>query len=88
MKLKKTNISDRTAKNIMSTYSEKIFDLYFRWEDEKEYEDFQDYSKIMEKMVPSISTNFLPGNSCRPYYFFLFMPACPGTPEKLSHRNN
>lgn len=39
-------VSDFLDKN-----ADRIGELYHRWQDEKEYEDFCDYSVVFEKMV-------------------------------------
>jgi len=40
------------AKNINANFSNLMFNLYERWQDEKEYEDFNDYVETFKKHIP------------------------------------
>jgi hypothetical protein len=33
-------------------FADRLADLYFRWQDEKEYEDFKDYADVMKSATP------------------------------------
>ena len=39
-------------KHIHNNYSKLLFNLYKRWQDEKEYEDFNEYVEHFKKSVP------------------------------------
>lgn len=41
---------------ISEKHAEFIFYLYERWQDEKEYEDFQDYIDVMKERIPEVLT--------------------------------
>lgn len=46
------NGGDNKAVEILRTMTDTLFGLYDRWKDEKEYEDFNDYKKVIsEKMT-------------------------------------
>jgi hypothetical protein len=32
---------------------DSVLDLYFRWQDEKQFEDFQDYAKAFKSWLPA-----------------------------------
>jgi hypothetical protein len=42
------------ANCINEKHSNMLFNLYGRWQDEKEYEDFDDYVSAFKKYVPSV----------------------------------
>lgn len=44
--------SEIWAKVNEKAISDKLFYLYERWQDEKKYEDFNDYFKVMKAMIP------------------------------------
>jgi len=41
--------SDKTVRKYYKDQQEKLGYLYDRWQDEKQYEDFGDYAKFMER---------------------------------------
>lgn len=40
------------AKKVLDEYSNLLYNLYERWQDEKEYEDFNDYVEAFKKHIP------------------------------------
>lgn len=57
-----------TVKNIHMATSETMFNLYQRWQDEKEYEDIKDYGEVVRPMVEAQGATFLRMNK-RPFGF-------------------
>jgi hypothetical protein len=53
---------------LMKTLSDKVANLYFRWLDEKEYEDIKDYGEILKPLVEKEEVKFV-GMSKRPFGF-------------------
>ena len=39
-------------KNVNDNYADLFFNLWSRWQDEKEYEDIQDYLAVIQKYIP------------------------------------
>jgi hypothetical protein len=67
-------------------FNDTIANLAFRWMDEKEYEDFKDYEKVMKEKVETFGVKFIKGSK-RPfgfvvefkevaYQFYFTMKAC------------
>lgn len=54
------------AKAVFKGMKDSLISLYGRWQDEKEYEDFKDYSKVMENKVTTLGGKFLKASK-RPF---------------------
>ncbi len=39
-------------KNVNDNYADLFFNLWSRWQDEKEYEDIRDYLAVIQKYIP------------------------------------
>ncbi len=60
-------------------HADFLGDLYGRWQDEKEYEDFNDYVGVMKKMILARSpkmTTFVRGSK-RPFGITIQIPGFP-----------
>lgn len=61
--------SDNTIKNMVDSTANVLCNLYERWQDEKEYEDFADYAKVMKESAEKTpGIKFLKGTK-RPFGF-------------------
>lgn len=64
----RTSVADKNRINGMfDAVQERMSYLYWRWQDEKEYEDFADYAAEMKKLLPADFT-FIKGTK-RPFGF-------------------
>lgn len=56
----KSQVKDAQAfffkKEVTKDFCDYLFSLYYRYQDEKEYEDFDDYIKAMKKNYPNVKT--------------------------------
>ena len=43
---------DELWKNVNNNHADLLFNLWGRWQDEKEYEDIQDYLTVIQKYIP------------------------------------
>ena len=44
----------QTGQKILDTLGDSLCSLYYRWQEEKEYEDFADYRNVMKKKVEAM----------------------------------
>lgn len=58
------NEFEKTVQSLMDSVEETMENLFTRWQDEKEYEDFEDYKQVMRQIVSRTSgVNFIDASS-------------------------
>lgn len=46
-------VTTNAGQHVVNVLGDFLFDLYERWQDEKEYEDIADYGKAIAKSLPA-----------------------------------